>query len=1031
VQVTQGNRTQITASCTYPVSEGLQVVTDAPRALAVRRLVIDLLWSRCSDSPELQEIARQLGVMEPSFSKGHDDCILCGKCTRVCTELQGVGAISFLGRGAKRLVTTPFGEFSEVCRTCGACAFVCPTGHIKDISKISGKVPKPKLSEFNASLDTRGNIYRLYPQAVPSAPAIDREGCVKFLTGDCGACATACPAGAINYEMMDEKVTLDVGAVVLAPGFQAFDPSKYSSYHYANFPNVITSLEFERILSASGPFGGHLVRPGDHQEPKKIAWLQCVGSRDLNHCDNSYCSAVCCMYAIKQTVIAKEHCKEYPLDAAIFFMDMRTHGKDFEQYYNRAREQGVRFIRSRVHSVEPVPGTDDLALKYWSEDGSLNTESFDLVVLSIGMMISPDTVKMAKKLGIELRPNNNFVRASCFDPVATSRPGVYTCGVFSGPKDIPESVMEASAAAGAVSATLGEVRWTRTKTRKVPPELKVSPEDTPRIGVFVCNCGINIGGIVNVPELVAYAKTLPNVVLVDENLFTCSQDTQVTMTRVIEEQKLNRVVVAACTPITHEPLFRETLIDAGLNKYLFEMANIRNQDSWVHMKEPAKATEVAKDLVRMAVARASLLKSLIEKPLTITQRAVVIGGGVAGLNAALNLGDQGFETIVLEKDAQLGGNARNIHHTIEGMEVAAYLDGLIDKVKSHDNIQVLTEALVVGYKGYKGNFTTEVLVGPGMYARKIDHGITVVATGAHEYVPKEFLYGQHHRIMTQLELGHFLQEKPGEAAAWKRIAMIQCVGSRNEENPNCSRICCQGAVKSALQLKKINPETEVLILYRDMRTYGLLEDYYLEARTQGVHFVRFDLERLPEVKNDNGALSITFVDHVLDLPVTQPVDAVILSAGVRANDTEELASLLKVPRNAAGFFIEAHPKLRPVDFASEGIFLCGMAHSPKLISESIAQAQAAASRAGAFLADTHQTISGVTAHVDPDRCAACLVCVRTCPYGVPQINRENVSEINEAMCQGCGTCASECPAMVIQVSHYEDDQLSAKIKTLY
>jgi heterodisulfide reductase subunit A-like polyferredoxin len=473
------------------------------------------------------------------------------------------------------------------------------------------------------------------------------------------------------------------------------------------------------------------------------------------------------------------------------------------------------------------------------------------------------------------------------------------------------------------------------------------------------------------------------------------------------------------------------LIDAGLNKYLFEMANIRNQDSWVHMKEPAKATEKAKDLVRMAVARASLLKPLMETPLTITQRALVIGGGVAGLNAALNLGDQGFETIVLEKDAQLGGNARNIHHTIEGMEVAAYLDGLIDKVKSHDNIQVLTEALVVGYKGYKGNFTTEIVVGPGMYQRKIDHGVTVVATGAHEYVPKEFLYGQHQRVMTQMELGHFLDDKAAEAAGWNRVAMIQCVGSRNEENPNCSRICCQGAVKYALQLKKINPETEVLILYRDMRTYGLLEDYYLEARTQGVHFARFDLERLPEVKNDNGALSITFVDPVLEHPVTLPVDAVILSAGVLANDTKELASLLKVPRNAAGFFIEAHPKLRPVDFASEGIFLCGMAHSPKLISESIAQAQAAASRAGAFLADTHQTISGVTAHVDPDRCAACLVCVRTCPYGVPQINRENVSEINEAMCQGCGTCASECPAMVIQLSHYEDDQLSAKIKTLY
>ena len=859
----------------------------------------------------------------------------------------------------------------------------------------------------------------------------EADRCINCgICSECMQCVAACLPGAVDHSQQLQKMDLNVGSVVLAPGFRAFDPGDYEKFRYASHPNVVTSLEFERILSASGPFSGHLVRLSDHKEPQKIAWLQCVGSRDLNQCDKGYCSAVCCMYAVKQTIIAKEHSK-IPLDTAIFFMDMRTHGKEFEKYYWRAQDElGVRFVRSRVHSIEPVPGTDDLTVKYWTEDGSLNTETFDLVVLSVGMVISPDTVAMAKKLGIELSPDN-FVSASCFDPVGTSRPGVYTCGVFSGPKDIPESVMEASAAAGAVSATLGEVRWTRTKTRVVPPEIKVSPEDTPRIGVFVCNCGINIGGIVNVPELVAYSKTLPNVVLVDENLFTCSQDTQVTMTRVIEEQKLNRVVVAACTPITHEPLFRETLIDAGLNKYLFEMANIRNQDSWVHMKEPAKATEVAKDLVRMAVARASLLKSLIEKPLTITQRAVVIGGGVAGLNAALNLGDQGFETIVLEKNDQLGGNARNIHHTIEGMEVAAYLDGLIDKVKSHDNIQVLTEALVVGYKGYKGNFTTEVLVGPGMYARKIDHGITVVATGAHEYVPKEFLYGQHHRIMTQLELGHFLQEKPGEAAAWKRIAMIQCVGSRNEENPNCSRICCQGAVKSALQLKKINPETEVLILYRDMRTYGLLEDYYLEARTQGVHFVRFDLERLPEVKNDNGALSITFVDHVLDLPVTQPVDAVILSAGVRANDTEELASLLKVPRNAAGFFIEAHPKLRPVDFASEGIFLCGMAHSPKLISESIAQAQAAASRAGAFLADTHQTISGVTAHVDPDRCAACLVCVRTCPYGVPQINRENVSEINEAMCQGCGTCASECPAMVIQVSHYEDDQLSAKIKTLY
>ncbi|MCL4502773.1 MAG: CoB--CoM heterodisulfide reductase iron-sulfur subunit A family protein [Deltaproteobacteria bacterium] len=898
------------------------------------------------------------------------------------------------------------------CIGCGVCAEKCPK-----------KVP----DEFNQGLGNRKAAYVLYPQVVPLKYAIDKANCLYFKKGKCKACEKFCPAGAVNLEEQDKEREIEVGAVIMTPGFQTFDPSKFKSYHYASFPNVVTSLEFERILSASGPFGGHLVRPSDHQEPKKIAWLQCVGSRDVKY--HSYCSSVCCMYAIKEAVIAKEHCKDYELDAAIFFMDMRTFGKEFEQYYNRAKEQGVRFIRSRIHTIDPAPN-DNLIISYTDESGVKRSEEFDLVVLSVAMEVSEPAKRLAQTLQADLN-QHDFVQTRQFAPVVSSRPGVYVCGAMQGPKDIPESVMQASAAAGAVSAALGDARWTRTASRQVPEAKEIKPEDAPRIGVFVCNCGINIGGIVDVPGLAEYAKTLPNVVYVQENLFTCSQDTQVTMAKLIEEHQLNRVVVAACTPITHEALFRETLIDAGLNKYLFEMANIRNQDSWVHMQEPEKATEKAKDLVRMAVARASLLKPLMEKPLTINQRALVIGGGVAGLNAALNLADQGFETVILEKEDRLGGNAWNIHHTLEGSEVAPYLDNLINLVKTHDRIQVLTGALVVGFKGYKGNFTTEVLVGPGMYERKIDHGVTVVATGAHEYQPKEFLYGQHHRIMTQLELGRFLHEKPAEAAGWGRVAFIQCVGSRNEENPNCSRICCQGAVKYALQLKKNNPETEVLILYRDMRTYGLMEDYYKEARDHGVLFARFDPECLPEVKNENGDLSITFIDHVLERPVSLPVDAVVLSAGVRPNDTEELASLLKIPRNAAGFFIEAHAKLRPVDFASEGIFLCGLAHNPKLITESIAQAQAAASRAGAFLADTRQTISGVTAHVSPERCAACLVCVRTCPYGVPQINKENVSEINEALCQGCGTCASECPAKVIQVSHFEDDQLSAKIKTLF
>jgi len=844
---------------------------------------------------------------------------------------------------------------------------------------------------------------------------------------ECMQCVAACQAGAIDHTMQPETREVRVGSVLLSPGFQTFNPTKCGTYHYDSYPNVVTSLEFERILSASGPFGGHLVRPSDHQEPKKIAWLQCVGSRDVKY--HTYCSSVCCMYAIKEAVIAKEHAP-YPLDTAIFFMDMRTFGKDFELYYNRAKdEHGVRFIRSRIHSIYDLPD-GGLEIRYADETGEEKTEAFDMIVLSVGMEVSQAARELSQTLEISTN-GHDFVATTPFAPVAASREGIYVCGAMQGPKDIPESVMQASAAAGAVSALLGDVRWTETKTRQAPEPKVIRPEDEPRIGVFVCNCGINIGGIVNVPELSDYARTLPNVAYVEDNLFTCSQDTQVRMTQVIEEHRLNRVVVAACTPITHEPLFRETLIDAGLNKYLFEMANIRNQDSWVHMKEHDKATDKAKDLVRMAVARASLLKPLMEKPLTINQRALVIGGGIAGLNAALNLGDQGFETILLEKEPELGGMGRRVHKTIEGLDVQTYLEQLIERVQAHGKIQVLTGALVVGFSGYKGNFTTEVLVGPAMYERKIDHGVTVVATGAHEYQPKEFLYGEHDRVLTQLELGDFLHKTPEAAAEWNRVVMVQCVGSRNEENPNCSRICCQGAVKYALQLKGLNPEMDVVILYRDMRTYGFLEDYYREARDQGVLFSRFDPEHVPQVSNDQGQLGVTFVDHVLGRPVSMPVDAVVLSAGARANDTEELASLLKLPRNAGGFFIEAHAKLRPVDFASEGIFLCGMAHSPKLIGESVAQAMAAASRAGAFLADVNQTISGVTAHVDPERCAACLVCVRTCPYGVPQVSRDNVSEINEALCQGCGTCASECPANVIQLSHFEDDQISAKIKTLY
>jgi heterodisulfide reductase subunit A len=892
------------------------------------------------------------------------------------------------------------------CTACGQCRQACPVTAV---------------NEFNQALDLREATYMRYPQAIPRGFTIDRNVCIG-----CGLCEKVCLAGAVHYDEQPRTTDIEVGSVVLAPGNEVFDPSKFDTYNYLNHPNIVTSLEFERILSASGPYRGHLMRPFDREEPRRIAWLQCVGSRNINKCDNSYCSAVCCMYAIKEAVIAKEHCHE-TLDTAIFYMDMRTYGKEFEQYYNRAKDHGVRFIRSRVHSIEPE-GETDLRIMYVDEEGNQHTETFDMVVLSVGFEVGQGTVELAKRLDIDLN-KHNFAVTDGFLPVATSKPGIYVCGTLQGPKDIPQSVMEASGAAAGSSALLSESRWTETKTRELPPERDVSAED-PRIGVFVCNCGINIGGFVDVPAVREYARSLPNVVHVEDNLFTCSQDTQVRMGEVIKEKNINRMIVAACTPLTHEALFRETLLEVGLNKYYFDMANIRNQTSWVHMNDRESATAKAKDLVRMSVARAALLRPLQEKKVPITQRSLVIGGGVAGLNAALNLAQQGFDAVLVEKSAELGGTARKVAHTIEGLPVQPYLDKLIADVKADKRIQVFTDAKITSFKGYKGNFTTTLVSGKEEHV--IEHGVAVVATGAHEYKPTEFNYGESDRIMTQLELDKLMHEKTGgnDPAKWQRVAMIQCVGSRNETNPNCSRICCQSAVKHALQLKDLNPEMDIYILYRDMRMYGLLEDYYSDARKKGIIFARFDSDQAPRVSGNGADLTVTFKDHVLQRPVQIPVDAVVLSAATLANDTDELATQLKAPRNAFGFFIEAHAKLRPVDFSSEGLYLCGTAHSPKLISETITQALAAASKAGTFLAGKSMSVGGAVAQVDPGKCAACLVCVMSCPYNVPRINEDNVSEINEALCQGCGVCVSECPAKTIKLNHFQDDQVLANVHAL-
>jgi len=846
------------------------------------------------------------------------------------------------------------------------------------------------------------------------------------ICSECMECVAACQAGAIDHSMKPEAKEVNVGAVILAPGFSVYDPKKYDSYHYASYPNVVTSLEFERILSASGPFAGHLVRPSDHAEPKKIAWLQCVGSRDLNHCDNSFCSSVCCMYAIKQAVIAKEHCKDYTLDASIFFMDMRTHGKDFEKYYWRAQdEHGVRFLRSRVHTIDAVPGAEDVAIRYLSEQGELKTEVFDMVVLSVGLESSQDALKLAKTMGIDVKPETRFADTSPFTPVNTNKDGVFVCGVFQGPKDIPQSVMEASAAAAAAGELLYEARGTAVKKRELPPEIDVAGQE-PRVGVFVCNCGINIGGVINVPALTEYTASLPGVVLADQNLFTCSADTQVNILAAIAENKLNRVVVASCSPRTHMPMFQETIQQAGLNPYLFEMANIRDQDSWVHMHEPEKALEKAKDLVRGAVARVVQLEPLHKQAFPVTKAALVIGGGVAGLEAARSVADMGFQAYLVEQGDKLGGQAWNLVVSSRGYNYRGYLEDLIKEVEKHPGIEVIFNSTVKDTSGFVGNFASVVQTPKG--ERQLDHGVTIMATGGQPYLPEEYLYGQNPNVVTLFEIDKLIAAKDAKATGAQQAVFIQCVGSREPQRPYCSRLCCTHSVESAIELKRLKPDMDVFILYRDMRTYGEKELLYKEARELGVIFVRFDLDGKPQVEQTaDGKLQLTITDFILDRPVVLKPDLLALASAVLPNSVEKLGEIFKVPRNAEGFLNEAHAKLRPVDLPSDGLFLAGLAHYPKPIDESIAQAKAAAGRAATFLAKNTVEVGGIVAVVEQDKCAVCLTCVRTCPFNVPVIDYAvDAAYIDPAKCQGCGVCVSECPAKAITLKNFTDSQIIAQ-----
>ncbi len=855
----------------------------------------------------------------------------------------------------------------------------------------------------------------------PDQVAFEAERCLNCgVCCECLQCVEACKAKAPCHDEKPRDLELQVGSVVLAPGFDAYDPTSFDIYAYANHPNVVTAMEFERVLSASGPYQGHLQRPGDGVEPKRIAWLQCVGSRDVNHCDHGYCSGVCCMYAIKEAVIAKEHASD-ELDATIFFMDMRTYGKDFEKYYDRAKdEHGVRFIRSRVHTVNPMPN-GNLSISYATEDGQPTEEEFDLVVLSVGLETSPGAIAMARRLGVDLT-DYNFTDTSSFAPVGTNREGIYACGCIAGPKDIPQAVMEASAAASAAGVPLAGVRGTLTKEVEYPIEKDVEGEQ-PRVGVFVCNCGINIGGVVDVPAVQKYAATLPYVVFSDENLFTCSQDTQGKIKDAIEEHKLNRVVVASCSPRTHEPLFQETIREAGLNKYLFEMANIRDQNSWVHQQEPDKATEKAKDLVRMAVAKVTFAEPLHQVDLPLNKSALVIGGGVAGMNSALNLADAGYPVHLVEKTDTLGGNAHLVLNSWKGELIQPYLDELTARVEGHKQITLHMNSEVTRAQGIVGNFISTI-EGLGK-SLDVEHGVAVLATGGRELKPGMYLHGEHDAVLTSLEFDAELKGNPDLAKDLDTVVFIQCVGSRIPERPYCSRLCCTHSVESAVRVKESNPKAQVFVLYRDVRTYGVREDLYKRARELGVLFLRHDLDSLPEVTANGGQVTVRARDHVLGRDIAINADKLILAAAILPNDVKQLSEVFKTPLNAEGFFLEAHMKLRPVDFASEGLYLAGLAHYPKPMDEAITQASAATGRAMTVLAKNLIRVGGVVAQVDPQKCSVCLTCVRTCPYGVPRI-QDGAAHIEVASCFGCGACVAECPGKAITLHHFTDTQILAK-----
>jgi heterodisulfide reductase subunit A len=1011
---------------------GMRAAVDLAEAGLKVHLVENMPW--------LGGRVAQLGYMFPTH-----DCVLCRGtsdhgygCTRpsispafldknlhpnieVLTNTDLINLSGYAGDFTVTLRHRPTYVDPDRCINCGLCEGVCPVS-----------LPSP----FQVGMATRKAIYKMAPRALPDSYVVDKVPRCQT----CRRCETVCPTGAVNLDEHEIEYDLEVSAIILSLGYEISDATEYEELGYGRFPNVIHSMQYERLASRSGPTEGIVMRPSDGKLPRRIAWLQCVGSRDEKH---PYCSSICCMYATKEAMLAKQRAEGTTEDVhcQIFMMDERAFNKEFNAYYLQSQERyGVEYTRCRISIVREDPETHDLILRYPDDNGEFIEDRFDMVVLSVGALPPKGSHDLANILGIELNPYG-FCATDKFYPLETSKPGIYVCGTFSSPKEIAETILDAAGAAGDVMRLLSdEVGGGRAYGHEypflqmpedLPPERDVGGEE-PRVGVFVCRCYPSIAGTVDTDAVANFVAGLPDVVHVEMMDYACLEEGQEQIQRVIGEQDLNRVVVAACSHRTHESLFQRIVRQAGLNPYLLEMANVREHCAWPHVHNPAGATREAKELVRLAVARARLAEPVRKQAIEPVRRALVIGGGVSGITAALNIADAGYDVTLVERELGLGGNLQHIYYLAEGDNPQRLLRDLVNRVLGHRRIDVLTNSEVISNEGSVGAFRSRVRTPVG--EMEVEHGVTVVATGGQQWRGDVFLLGQDERVITSLDLEEIITHRPEQIVGLKQVVFIQCVGRTGERGVEyCSRTCCTNTMKNALRIKLLNPNCRIVVLYKDIITYGFREEYYTEARRRGVIFVRYDDDHMPQVRvNDQGQLEVVAWESSLREELVLHPDLLSLSVAIVPSEgTQRLAHILDVPLSSEGFFLEDHLKMRPMDFTKEGVFVCGMAHYPKFIEECITNAQAAAGRAITILSTPQMYIGGVVSVVDQSKCVGCLTCVRTCPFAIPQVRYVDVgvggikgaAYIDPAVCTGCGTCTAECPASAIQLTHYRDKQI--------